>query len=355
METKIYNTGVIEDPRSKEEKEKDYQAIEVATFSPIKWEQKKKEDWTKFPIRDQDGSGTCVAQTGAKLLGIENENEEDKFIEFSARDIYERRGNKPYEGMWGPDALNIISKFGATTEKRLPSQKMSEAEINKAFTRAQEDLDIAQKYRAGGYVELPAGDIDKIADVILNKKKGVMLFIYAKGHDEWTDIPTVIYKNLPRGEAKINHSITAVDAFMYGGEKCLLIEDSWGKFIGLKGQRIITESFLKARNYFAGYILDLSNNWKEEQKPKKPKYTFSSMLKYGSMKNADVKALQDILKYEELFPTQVESTGNYLQITAKAVFNWQVKHNVASMAELNELAGKQVGPKTIKKLNELYS
>jgi len=48
--------GVIEDPRSKEEKKQDYQAEELAMFAPIVWKEKPELEWRKFPIFDQDGN-----------------------------------------------------------------------------------------------------------------------------------------------------------------------------------------------------------------------------------------------------------------------------------------------------------
>jgi hypothetical protein len=351
MEEK-YFTGVADDPRPPEEKEKDWQAEEVASFAPVPWKEKSREEWRKFPIRDQDGSSTCVAQTGAKILGIDNQLEEGNFIEFSARDLYERRSNKPNEGMWGQDALSLMTKYGLTTEERLPSQGMSEAQINAPFTRTAEDERIARMYRAGGYVQLPCDDIEKIADIILNKGKGVMLFFWAD-YTEWNqDVPVITKPELTMHTANVHHSVTGSDAFLWKGEKAILIDDSWGKFYGLNGQRIITESFLKARCYFAGYILDLKN---EPEQSDKPRHTFTKQLTFGMRNDADVKALQRILRYEGLFPAgDALLTGNYLQITAKGVLDWQKKREVAPLAELEYLQGRRCGPKTIKALNEKY-
>ena len=76
----MFSTGVIADPRTLEEKEKDYQAKEVASFAPVDWKEEPPVQWRKFPVRNQDGSLTCVAQTGAKLLGIDNDIEEENFL-----------------------------------------------------------------------------------------------------------------------------------------------------------------------------------------------------------------------------------------------------------------------------------
>ena len=67
-----------------------------------------------------------------------------------------------------------------------------------------------------------------------------------------------------------------------------------------------------------------------------------------------VRALQGILKYEGLFPSNIAATAYYGAITAKAVYQWQIKHNVASTAELNALQGRRVGKKTLTALNSLY-
>lgn len=343
--------GAEKDNRSELQKAQDYQADEVASAAPVEWKEKTVDEWKKLPTRDQDGSSTCVAQVCTKLLGIENLNEEGKFIVFSARDIYERRVNKPNSGMYGPDALKICSKFGATTEERLPSQKMSEAEIVSPFVRDSEDIKIAETYRAGGYVTIPI-KIDRIADIIQNQKKGVLLFIYANW-EEWTDVPTIKDRNLNLDTALIRHGVTGVDTTLWKGEKAIVIDDSWGRFYGFNGQRVLTESFLKERCYFAGYLLDLSN--KRTEPIPKPKFKFTKPLFFGLRNNEEVKMLQDMLKYEELFPQKIESTGNYLQITGKAVRDWQVKHGIMDFANEKDTRKVRFGSKSVSLANKLYS
>jgi hypothetical protein len=64
-------TGALVDTRTKAEKEKDYFFAEVvASANPVDWVEKKESEWRSFPIFNQNGSGSCVAQTMAKMLGV---------------------------------------------------------------------------------------------------------------------------------------------------------------------------------------------------------------------------------------------------------------------------------------------
>ncbi len=168
---------------------------------------------------------------------------------------------------------------------------------------------------------------------------------------EWTDIP-----NLLSGTPPFKHSITAVDFILWNGEKALVIDDSWGRFNQWNGQRVLTETFLKSRLFFAGHLLNLSNHH-DPAHPTilKPKYTFSAHLGWNIKPNADVIALQNILKYEGLFPLAQTSTGIFLQITAKAVQQFQIKNGIMDFANVTDLTKVVVGPKTIALLNSKYS
>lgn len=346
------NLGVAPDPRPEIKKEKDYRHCEIASGEKkvrVKWEEKHYHDWRKFSIRNQDGSSSCVAQAIAKILGINNFLEEKEFVELSAKDIYTRRQNDG-QGMWGVDALNIAIKYGATLESLMPSQNMNEEEINK-INRKKFHSQIGKIFKGKNFILLPF-DIDLIGEQI-QKGRGVLLF-FKFNREEWTDYPKILSDN-----PKLHHAVVGVDTTMDSGEKAIVIDDSWGEFFGLKGQRVITESFLKERISFAGYIVDLQNDWRDakDKEAEKPKHTFEKGMKFSTRFNVDeeVKWLQKILIYENLFPVNVDITGYYGSITRKAVLEFQFKYKVAGDSELYELDGRAVGPKTIKKLNELYN
>ena len=69
---KKYGTGCLDDPRSPEEKERDYRAEEIKPLMAPIWTEKPRSEFRRFPIFDQNQSSSCVSMSVAKVLGIEN-------------------------------------------------------------------------------------------------------------------------------------------------------------------------------------------------------------------------------------------------------------------------------------------
>lgn len=343
---KPFKSGANIDTRTQEEKDRDYRFEElVAKINPIEWKEKSQGEWRKFPIFNQNGSGSCVAQTMAKLMGILYWLKNQSYVHFSAADIYQKRSNRPQAGMSGIEAFDIARK-GATLEDLVPSQNMTDAQMDGIIIPEYKEK-VGEIFKIGNYLSVPIQDIDAIASIIQTTKKGVMVWFYFK-IDEWTDTPQIKYPGLTVQTGE-RHSVTAVDFTLYNGQKALVIDDSWGSLYGKAGQRVITEEFFRIRNWFAAYPMNFAFDGVAE----KPEYTFSKDLKLGDINN-DVKALQNILKYEGMFPTNTDSTGKYGPVTAKGVMAFQTKYKVASGAEIASIQGRSVGPKTREKLNQLY-
>jgi len=336
----IAELGVIDDPRPVEEKEKDFQAEEVAMFAPVKWEEKPESEWHKYPIFFQDGSSSCVAQASSKILGIENFLEEGKFVHFSARDIYTRRANYPGKGMWFQNALQIIREHGATFEQLMPSQGMNESAMNDSGDRTLLDEIVSKPARGGNYLALPL-DIEAIASTIGPQGKPVLIGVRF-GPKEWSrEVPVILTNDI-----RYHHGIVVVDYFKYGCKKALLIEDSWGINSGKDGRRIVTEDWFNAnRISFAGYVKALKNDGLADTE--KPQYTFKNDLKYGMRANEEIKILQKCLAYLRMFPSDVDYTGNFYGITLKAVQLFQQTYGIKPVSGY-------VGRLTRTKLNELF-
>lgn len=338
--------GAEIDTRPDVEQMKDYEFEEiVASADPVRWIEKEERDWRKYPIYDQNGSGSCVAQTMAKIMGIMHKEQNEEYVHFSATDIYQRRSNKPGSGMIGINAFQIAQE-GVTLEALVPSQNLTDTKMDNADVKPYERK-VGDIFKVQNYLTVPTGDIDTIASIIQKTGKPVMTWFYFK-IDEWKTVPVI--KDTSATIANSNrHSVTAVDYTLYNGKKALIIEDSWGPGHGKGGRRIITEDFFKVRNWFNAYAMNL----RFEIEDNGGQYTdFTETMDYGE-RSDNVARMQTILKRTGHFPVNVESTGYYGNITAKAVYNFQVAHNVAGIDELNALQGRVVGPKTLKALNNL--
>lgn len=354
--------GALEDTRPVEKKQKDFHSAEVATALPIPmWRTKVAAEWPKYGIRDQDGSGSCVAQTVAKMLAVKNFREEGKLLEFSAVPIYKRRVNAPQAGMIGVNALELATTYGATLEALVPSQKQNDSQMD-AQKLAVSDDQIGKIFKQSGFVQIPF-NIDTIAAYI--EQEGCAMLWFTFDYDEWGDVPAT--KNNGR---TIRHSVTGVDYCLWNGKKAIIIDDSWGKFFGFEGQRVITEDFLKNHIIFAAVLMDIRNDWRELEAPpvQKPIYKFTKDLEFIPLSSTgnpvdmvkhlaqveDVRHLQEILRYEGFFPTNIDITGYYGALTAKAVYQYQTKYKVAPQDLLDSLAGKRFGPATRAHMNAKY-
>lgn len=358
-------TGALPDNRPEARKEKDFSIVEtVARVNPVRWVTKSQSEWRSFPPQDQDGSGSCVAQSLKKMLGILHWLRYGVFIKFSATHIYQRRGNRPSGGMNGVEAFDIAME-GVTLDILAPSDRMTDRQMD-LMVIEEYKRDVGEVFGITGHIGLPAGDIDVVASTIQTTHKGIMVWFYFT-YDEWAKfVPTAdIALTGERDPRALRHSVVAVDATLYEGKKALIVEDS--AYFGGFNRRVITQDFFNKRNFFARYPMNF--RFDEGAAPPIPSGQFSVSLRFipldasGVISNLarhnaqkrDVATLQEFLKQEGLFPTNVDATGYYGSITAKAVLAFQKRYRVASDEELDSLMGRVVGPKTIQKLNELIS
>lgn len=315
MNDKTYN-GIVEDPRTDFEKSRDYKHEDLARgVVDLKWIEYNEKNLKSYIIQNQDGSSSCVAQAVAKLLAIHEVLEGRKYTQLCPKPIYNARSNYPDGGMWLPNALSIACTVGSCPESSLPCDNQGEAFMNERESFTDTLKIVAKQYKAKYYFQITGG-IDKIAEV-LEQGYGVLLG-FRFDYDEWVEVPFVN----PNSKLSCGHGIAAVDYCLYNGEKALIIEDSWGPHYGKGGRRIITETFLNTRCFYAGYVTSL------------PNYVFSKTLRLGSQ-GLEVKKLQEklLVKVDGVFGKQTE----------EAVKKFQQKYGLK--------VDGIVGPKTNAELN----
>lgn len=333
--TPSYN-GAYPDTRTPGEKAKDWQASEIFSFGAPTFRKVQENEWNKYQIRNQDGSGSCVANSQAKFAEVMAAKRGDK-IKFSHAPVYQKRANKPSAGMGYPDAPKIQVQIGTCREERMPSENMTDAQLD-ALTLPHDYEEINDYARPSGYVSIALNFFDVASYV---ETHGAAIVWFDTDYPNWTkDIPT------PGGKGGgVRHSVCAVDAVNFNGTNYLVIEDSWGKFGKYNGQRLITAEFFKDACFMAYALVDFTY----EPTPEKFQ-PFNTPMKFGQ-KSDEIKRYQKYLKSKGVMPKEVEETGYYGNITAQAVLTFQLKFNVDAPPVLYALKGRITGPKTLSTIN----
>jgi len=302
----------------------------VMSAAPVEWKPLDLSKLPKYNVRNQDGSGACVMATRALIWAIEYLKRTKQWVDFSFAWPYSQRADKSQLGARATDALDV----GMVPDNLMPSDGKDEAYMNNP-PNFQWLGDIAKKFAIDGVPIIdPVGDIDVIASIIQKTGKAVQLF-FLFGSNEWDKMPHILGSKTPYA-----HSVTAIPSSnqdemtfgIYNGKKAIVIQDSWGKDLNtINGLRIITEDFFKTRNFYAQHFM----RFKFSEVADKPKY------------DGTIVSLQDCLKYDGEFPTNIDSTGVFGPTTKGAVIAFQKKYGIDPIGI--------VGPITIKKLKELFN
>jgi len=299
---------------------------EIVADSPVfDWEKgfdiRKK---VNLSLKDQNGSGSCGGQATAYLT------EAIFGSEMSARSIY----NKCYVPQSGSSAqglMNTMINLGVDKETDTTSYENGKPP-SEDFMRTPDSNPSVIKGLRPIYIQI---NFNKIADATL-QCKGIILGIAGQDNGTWRSAEPA----KPTTE-EWWHWVYVGFVGMRKGKKCIGFKNSWGN-VGENGWQYVYEDYLP--HFFSAWSVIFTSDIK-------PKYHFTKTLRFGRA-SKDVRALQDILRHEGVFNNP--STGYYGPITASGVLAFQKKHKVAPVAELEQIGGKQVGPLTVKKLNQLY-
>lgn len=300
----------------------------VATANAVNWLEKPKEEWRAFPVLNQYESFTCGANALAKANGIAFHSKFGSYIPFSRAHIYQRRLNVGLPGMALYDMFRVASE-GITLEAIVKSPLKTDADHDNAVIESWMKKE-GETWKVSGGVYLN-NDIDTIASVIQTTGKGVILLTYFLAGEVSKEIPYIVNSTLTQWDAiALRHYWVAVDYTLYKGQKCLIIEDS-AHFGGLN-RRIVTEDWVNKRVVGAGYPMNFSFQEKVGNKP-----TYDGMT---------VISAQKCLRYEGLFPTNVDYFESVGPTTRKALAAFQSRYGLT--------VNGAIDAPTRNKLNQLY-
>lgn len=352
----IQHLGANIDTRPPEEAAKqDVSASEtIALAATVEWQEIAQENIRTFGVQNQRGKSDCVAETRRKLKRVMFKVNKGIDLDFSAVAFYRKRVNYPSGGMGAYDTMNIDKNSGMTLDVLVPSDVVTtEREANALNPEAFND-DVAKVFATqDGEIVFRQGDLETISGTIQKTRKAGMVWFFATV-EEWSKlVPTIITPLTAPSDprSQVVHSVAAIEPALYQGQKGMWIDDS-AHFGGLS-RRFITEDFYKQRNFWASY--PMAFKFEGPKTVTRPSHQFNIDLQFSPAYsvNEEVKALQDILKYEGVMPTNVDSTGYFGALTLEAVQKLQIKHGI--VAGPSEPGYGRVGPKTRSYLNATYS
>lgn len=305
-------------------------------------------DWTKGyridvpSIKDQKFSLSCGGQAFSYYGEVLNNAFDNTNEERSAKFIY----SQSFELGGGSGATKLcktVTDMGWGLESLTPSKDGYGTALESFMIRrediTQEAFKTALKDRAFSYAWISQTNIDAIAQAI-QINHGAVLGISGSHSAGWTTKFPASVQN-----PGFNHWLYACGAEMIDGKKYIIVKNSWGN-VGENGYQWLSEDFFIMSNCFGAITLVYNT------KPQDGfKHTFNINLQRGQAGD-EIKALQAVLRLEGLFTYPID-TGSFGEITQKAVYDFQVKYNLAPATRWL-YKGFYCGAITRKKLNELY-
>ncbi len=321
----VQNLGALPDDRPLHEVMSDISFDEIVktpmapTWLPL--DTSKLPDW---PVLSQDGSSACVAFTKAIMATMLYFARTGKLVIFSPKWIYRHRKNAGQEGMIGVDAFDIETNVGLVPEELEPSQDLSEVDINKDPVQPWL-LTVAGAFKISAQrIIVPIKDIDVVASISQATNKPIMVW-FNFAQSEWGSVPTI------GRTPNLSHSVTLPSRRapedmvfgLYNGKKAIVIQDSWGlKATNFSGKRIITEEFYSGRNLFAAYSMTFK--FDDFAGSDRPHYV------------GTIVSLQQCLRYEGAFPTNVAFYENMGPVTIKSIATFQKNHGIKVTGALDD-------------------
>lgn len=350
FQPRTQHTGVLDDPRSEDAKNKDWVHEErtgLAALNPFANQQTTE---SPYFYENQNRTFSCVPHAVGLSLAIERKADTGQYVRIAQMFPYRLRSNFNDEGSYPQNIADIYKKYGAPLFTTLPTPQ-SEQQANAIVLNAQEYTE-AEIFKGSNYwtIKNNFNDIDTLAS-IAQDGHGVYILIYGL-QDEWgRDYPIIQDLNLKLSpNTEIRHAVCVLpkSGFIKDGIKYITIQDS--AWFGAKKIRHLSEDWVKRRVYAAGYwdkVVELEGG-------SVPKYTFTKTLKYGAT-GSEVKALQQLLISERLLPANC-LTGAFYGRTLAALHAFQNKYADEILLPLKLDAPTDIwGAACIAKANKLCS
>jgi len=258
-----FGTGAVPDIRDDRDYEYDHLALGSASFDWEKGFDIERELGFRLPVKNQNGSSSCVGQAfasyghvlnAAELLPVYLDKTKDFIDELSAKAVYSQISIGKGKGAYLRDgALNLV-KYGANLERDVPSYNDSKPPkedfmISKSWVTP-ELYKLARNYQSKEARMIRArNNIDLMAQAIRDGN-GLVMGVKGKNNGTWR-------RAYPVKDANIDwaHAMYAGKARMIAGRKYIGALNSWGGNVGEDGWQWFGEEWFIGNVMFNPWTL----------------------------------------------------------------------------------------------------
>lgn len=329
-------TGAIES--IKDNRNINYAVLPQAT-APVQLPSKVIIDISMLPVENQGSRGACVAYTIAKMIQYKNWKETGKVIPISKRYVYTiARAISGWKGQTGEGLMPLFGfkavKNGSWDRDVLDNTEIPHAEY--------ENMPISEEMKLEAYLYRIAGFAEVTDEITLKK---------ALNNGD------LVAVSLPYGGGNFNQAqlspFTVMDSRHYvvikgyediGNRTKYYFRNHWTEYWGDKGEGSFYWDEYKGLAIDMFTITDVPNEFVDQAR--ETAFQFTSDISKGT-KGPIVIELQKALSDLGYYTGPV--TGFYGDLTAGAVTQFQIRMQIPTNY------GKNVGPKTRAKLNELLA
>lgn len=306
----------------------------------------------------------CVSHVVARLMQLWWFLKTGQTVQFSARYLHIRsglvQGSGPNDGRDPMTVMKVAKQYGCATIATCPNDTTLTPTqyLNMAITPAMDAE--AAGFKIPGYVQVPVSQYGIREGISLYGAVGILMKI---SNAFWTDIhgnPTYAQSAIDPVRPPKNLQDVVSGHEVIGNQFNDTLDhfvNEWGTgwadmgesdYIWSEWQPWVQEVIAIAEIPSSALALVQGLPPAHEFK-----YQFAAQLAYGSS-GPDVRALQIALSIDGTY-TYPDITGFYGQATMQSVLAFQMKYQVAPVDVLAALNGRNVGPATIKKLNQLFN
>lgn len=360
----IPNPGAI--PSPKDYRSDIVQEAVLAAISPVELPAALQTDFQKLGILYQRLIPACVSHAVAEAMKLWWYLKTGQIVNFSPRFLdvmYQRIMNidpaTDTGGRMPQVVLKIAQTYGCATEATIVNDTtLSIASYRDQASLTAQALAEAAQYKIPGYVPVSVDPFAIKQNIALY---GALITLMQIGSEWWTaQNGSISWAQADIDPVRPPQTVISGHEVLVSGWNAadlMHLVNSWSTAWAQNGESDFIFGEWQKNIVEMWAIADVpAATLKEVQSLPSPaefKHSFSTDIVYGQS-GPEVRALQIALAIAGFFKYP-SITGNYGNVTAAALLQYQIANNVAPLSELNFLKGRRCGPATRASLNAKFA